>query len=266
VQIRRLVVTAAAALVVTVLGAVPAWAHASFDVSVVPASDTVDVVLRVPIERDSSNAFIDVRVPPGWSVEACGGSTGWSCATNDRDDGTTVINLAAAETGAGDVDRFALSLGTPAEEGSYDFPVVQTYADGTEVAWIGDPGEDRPSPRIQVGDDSTPVVGSTEPPDHDTIVDSDSDSDVTGADQTDATDTDTDADAQTDPDDGGSGGAAATDDEPADDSSPPEDFTPADGVRALPPEDDGRGSALPWILGAVGVIVLAGGTAVIARR
>lgn len=158
--------TLAVTALLLVLAATPAWAHAGFDVRQVPAGETFDVELRVPIERDAGNEFVDALFPSGWEVLACDGAEGWSCDTVVEDDGDTVVNLARDSDDASTVERFALTLAAPTDQGTYAFPVVQGYDDGTEAAWIGEPDTDRPAPTVQVGDDATPIERSTELPRH----------------------------------------------------------------------------------------------------
>lgn len=154
------------AVLLLLVTALPAWAHAGFDVREVPASGSLDVELRVPIEIEAGNEFVDVLAPAGWTVDACTPPAGWDCSSEVRDDGATVVNIERTADGDPATELFALSMTAPAEQGSYAFPVVQTYDDGTEAAWIGEPGGDRPAPVIQVGDDATPVERSSELPSH----------------------------------------------------------------------------------------------------
>ncbi len=207
-----------------------------------------------------------MEVPAGWTVEECTGASGWSCATSQLEGGETVVNLAAAETGAGSVERFGLTLGAPPAEGSYVFPVIQTYADGVEVPWIDRTGGDRPAPRIQVGHDAGSVEVGSDPPDHgdpdaeagagDGPASEDEPTDDTAGDTSGGTADATAADGATD-------GAAAT----SGGGELPDDFAPADGARtARPGPDAGDGSPVPWFLGAAGVAVLVAAAFVLARR
>lgn len=144
------------------LVAAPAWAHATFDTTQVPARSSHALTLRVPLERDAGNQRIEVLVPGAFSVTECGGSDDWSCELATDADGDTVVTLERNTEDAGGVERFGLSLAAPAEEGVYVFPVLQTYDDGTEAAWVGEPGGDHPAPRLQVGDETAEVQRATD--------------------------------------------------------------------------------------------------------
>ncbi len=143
-----------------------ALAHASFDVRQVPAGSTQDLELRVPLERDADNDLVEVLVPGGFAVTACAGAAGWTCDQADTADGDTVVTLRRGADGAGDTERFALTVDVPTVEGVYAFPTIQTYDDGEEASWIGEDGSDQPAPRIQVGDETAPVESSGESTPH----------------------------------------------------------------------------------------------------
>ena len=134
-----------------------ALAHASFDVRQLPAGSTQELVLRVPLERAAANDLVEVLVPGGFAVTACPGAAGWTCEQAETADGDTVVTLARGPDGAGDAERFELTVTAPSTEGVYPFPTIQTYDDGTEAAWIEEPGGDQPAPRVQVGDDTSEV-------------------------------------------------------------------------------------------------------------
>lgn len=172
-----------------------ALAHASFDVAQVPADSTQEVVLRVPLEREAVNDLVEVLVPGAFAVDDCGGADGWTCAQDETTDGDTVVTFERAPDGPGDTERFALTLTAPAEEGVYVFPTIQTYDDGEEAAWIGEPGSDQPAPRIQVGDETAEVERSEDATPH-TDLASEAPSAAPTADPTTATSA-TDGDAPT---------------------------------------------------------------------
>lgn len=162
----HLTTTALATVVLLLVVPGIALAHASFDLQQLPAGSTQDLVLRVPLERDAINDRVEVLVPGAFTIEDCAGAEGWSCAQAATSDGDTVVSLERSPDGPGDTERFAVTVTAPAEEGVYAFPTIQTYDDGEEVAWIGDPGSDRPAPRLQVGDGTAPVEASDDATPH----------------------------------------------------------------------------------------------------
>ncbi len=143
-----------------------ALAHASFDLRQVPAGSTQELVLRVPLERDAVNDLVEVLVPGGFTVEDCAATEGWTCDRDETADGDTVLTLRRGPDGAGDTERFAVSLTAPTAEGVYAFPTIQTYDDGVEASWIGAPDSDQPAPRIQVGDSTAPVESNEDATPH----------------------------------------------------------------------------------------------------
>lgn len=148
------------AAVLVVLVPTAAFAHASFDLGQVPAGSSQELVLRVPLEREAANDLVEVLVPGGFVVDACAGAPGWTCEQAATEDGDTVVTLERQPEGAGDTERFALTLTAPDTEGMYAFPTIQTYDDGVEASWIGAPDSDQPAPRLQVGDETSPVTSN----------------------------------------------------------------------------------------------------------
>lgn len=231
-------------------------------------------MLRVPIEIDSTNALIDVLVPSGWSIVDCPAAAGWTCETTERDDGATVVNLATGDEGSGEEERFELTMTAPLEQGTYTFPVVQTYADGTESAWIGEPGGDRPAPRIQVGDDATPIERETELPTHD-----DAQPDAATTEDDELTGGATTTDEPTGPDDAAGGDDAVEDDadgdggaaddgagDPTADGTEPAVTTPSDGVASVDDTSDGTRAGTTALGIGIAAVVGAGILVALLRR
>lgn len=154
---RRLLLTGLCTAVLLLLLPSTALAHASFDVRQVPAGSVQDLVLRVPLEREAVNDLVEVLVPGAFTVTSCDAASGWTCDEATTTTGDTVLTLVRGADGAGDAERFSLTVTAPTEEGVYAFPTIQTYDDGVEAAWIGEPGTDQPAPRLQVGNETAPV-------------------------------------------------------------------------------------------------------------
>lgn len=256
-HVRRSTAVATTVAALLVLTAWPAWAHAGFDIRQLGAGTTERFELRVPIETESPNSTIDVLVPIGWTVDVCPGAVGWSCEITPRDNGDTVLNMAAEDDAAGEVEFFTIEMTAPDEQGTYSFPVVQIDADGAEAAWIGEAGSERPAPTIQVGDDDTPVERDSElPSTHDELtpaVPSESEPPSENASDP-ASGEPTVAASSSEP---ASPSEAETSAEPAASDSEPDTVTAAD-------EDEGL-SPIVW---AVIVLVVVGivGAAIAARR
>lgn len=154
---RTHVTIALATMALLVLLPGTALAHASFDVRQLPAGTTQELTLRVPLERTAANDLVEVLVPGGFAVEDCPAADGWDCAQDETAEGDTVLTLTRGGDGDGGTERFLVVVTAPSTEGVYAFPTIQTYDDGVEAAWIGEPGSDQPAPRLQVGDETTEV-------------------------------------------------------------------------------------------------------------
>jgi uncharacterized protein YcnI len=94
-------------------------------------------VLRVPNERDFPTTSVAITFPSGVRVISFDEIPGWTLQTTPGGEG---VYVAAYWTGTLPVGRF-VEFGfigvNPGEPTTLKWDVVQTYADGTEVAWTG---------------------------------------------------------------------------------------------------------------------------------
>jgi Uncharacterized protein conserved in bacteria len=82
---KRIVVTAAGVLVALV-GAGPAWGHATLETATAPPDSHADLTLHVPVEKaDTVNSKIEVELPEGFEAHSCTAEAGWSCTVGDPD-------------------------------------------------------------------------------------------------------------------------------------------------------------------------------------
>jgi uncharacterized protein YcnI len=119
-------------------------------VEVVPAEsiagETQRYGLRVPTEKPIPTVRVEVQFPPGLRVldfEAIGG---WRLSS--QTDGAGRPLGAVWEDGsipAGQFAEFGLRAQNPDREAELRWTVIQTYADGTEVQWVGPPTADFPA-------------------------------------------------------------------------------------------------------------------------
>jgi uncharacterized protein YcnI len=187
---RRLL--ARAALVGTVLagllatGVGIASAHVEVSSTDASAGGFGTVVFTVPNESDTANttrvriqipaktplASVAVEAVPGWTVTTTTENLATPLTTDDGDKVTSavsVVDFAAAAGGGippGQFQEFKLSGGPFPKQKSMSFSTIQTYSDGTEVAWIepsveGQPEPQHPAPTLTLtssSSDSTPVA------------------------------------------------------------------------------------------------------------
>jgi uncharacterized protein YcnI len=94
-------------------------------------------VLRVPNERNFPTTSVAITFPSGVRVISFDEIPGWTLQTTPGGEG---VYAAAYWTGTLPVGRF-VEFGfigvNPGEPTTLKWDVVQTYADGTEVAWTG---------------------------------------------------------------------------------------------------------------------------------
>ena len=135
--VRRPRRVAALAVALSLLWAGGLGAHAVVLPAEAPTGAYQRYVLRVPNERDVPTVGVAITFPNGVRVISFDEVSGWTLRATPLDDGAYA---AAAWTGTLSVGRF-VEFGfigvNPAEATTLKWDVVQTYEDGTEVAWTG---------------------------------------------------------------------------------------------------------------------------------
>ena len=179
------VVVAAATAVAASTGL--ASAHVGVSSTDATPGDSGKVTFRVPNESDSASTVrVRIQIPsetpiaslrvqpvPGWT--AIGTTLRLDPPVTD-DDGTEITEAISvveftADAGSGirsgEFQEFSLSGGPFPDADSVTFPVVQTYSDGTESAWIeptvdGQAEPESPAPVLSLtADASTDPTGDT---------------------------------------------------------------------------------------------------------
>ena len=125
-------------------------------------SDTASTVdVRISIPADAAMASLQTQPVPGWTVST-------TAATLDEpeevdgqqiSDYVSVVEFRADAGGGiapGQFQEFSLSGGPFPDADSLSYPVVQTYSDGTESAWIEPTVEGQAEP-----EDPAPVLSLT---------------------------------------------------------------------------------------------------------
>ncbi|HEV7188336.1 MAG TPA: YcnI family protein [Blastococcus sp.] len=182
----RLAVVATTAVTLVVASAGLASAHVTVSSPDAGSGGYGKVTFRVPTESDTlSTVKIRIQLPtktplasvstmpvPGWTA------TMTKAPLNPPikdDDGNTVSEAVSvvefdaapgAGIGPGQFQEFSLSGGPFPKSSSLTFPVVQTYSDGSEVAWIeptveGQPEPGHPAPVLSLSGGSTKSDAAT---------------------------------------------------------------------------------------------------------
>jgi uncharacterized protein YcnI len=116
-------------------------------------SDTARTVkIRVELPTKTPIASVSVLPVPGWTVKPTRVPLNPPVKTDDGDTITETVSVVEFDAAAGggiapgEFQEFALSVGPLPKVASLAFPVVQTYSDGKEVAWIEPTVEGAPEP------------------------------------------------------------------------------------------------------------------------
>ncbi len=125
-------------------------------------SDTASTVaLRIQVPEESALASLRAQPVPGWTVAMTSSELAEPLEAHGQEI-TSYVSVVEfrADAGAGiapgQFQEFALSGGTfPDDADELSFPVVQSYSDGSESAWIeptvdGQPEPDKPAPVLSL--------------------------------------------------------------------------------------------------------------------
>jgi uncharacterized protein YcnI len=138
-----LLIVATCAVVATLTGVAAAHVQV-LPATVAPGDPTLFTVL-VPNERDDPTVQVDLQIPPGVIPFGFEATPGWERSETTKPDGSLDVVTWAGSLPAGEFVRFSFLASPPDEEGTIQWPAVQTYGDGTKVRWIGDEGSEEPA-------------------------------------------------------------------------------------------------------------------------
>ncbi len=125
-------------------------------------SDTASTVkLQVQLPKNAPIASVSVKPVPGWTASTTTTHLAQPVKTDDGDTVTDVVSQITwtADAGQGiapgQYQTFSISAGPLPKADSLAFPAIQTYSDGTQVAWIdptvaGQPEPQHPAPVVHL--------------------------------------------------------------------------------------------------------------------
>ena len=148
---RRL--AAGAALLLALVLAAGASAHAKISPPIALASTGQVFTLAVPTEKeDARTTTVELTPPKGFSIDSFLPAPGWKRTVQQSGSGEDAVVTKVTWTGGsvptGEDAAFQF-LGNPGKSGSYTFDVRQTYSDGSVVDWSGPESSDTPSPVLE---------------------------------------------------------------------------------------------------------------------
>jgi uncharacterized protein YcnI len=122
--------------------------------------DAGTTTLSVQLPQDYPLAFVSVQPKPGWTVETTTRTLDEPIDAfgEELTEVTDTVTWTGGPIEAGQFDTFSLSVGPlPDDVDALEFPTVQTYSSGEEVAWIestpeGGEEPEHPAPVLQLVD------------------------------------------------------------------------------------------------------------------
>jgi uncharacterized protein YcnI len=119
--------------------------------------DAGTVSLSVQLPEEYPLAFVSVQPKPGWTVETTTRTLDEPIEAfgEELSEVVDTVTWSGGTIEPGQFDTFSISVGPLPEEDSLEFPAIQTYSDGEEVAWIeptpeGGEEPEHPAPVLQL--------------------------------------------------------------------------------------------------------------------
>src|SRR5688572_29356216 len=142
----RRVLVMSAVIVGALFIASPALAHVSVRVDNPAPEAFAKYTVRVPNESESAaTTKIEVELPPEFAEARIQPLEGWDISIAE---GVLVIEGGSIEPGQ--FQEFSFSAQNPAEAGDLVLPAIQTYDDGEEARWVGEPDAEQPAPVVTI--------------------------------------------------------------------------------------------------------------------
>jgi uncharacterized protein YcnI len=150
---RNLCRACAAAMLVALVVASAASAHARVSPAVSLSKELQLYSLAVPTEKEGAmTTKIVLSVPQGFSIDSFAPSPGWHRVVQSTGSGEEAVVQKVTWTG-GSVptgeDSLFQFLAQPSDSKTYTFTVKQTYSDGSVVDWSGSESSEDPAPTIE---------------------------------------------------------------------------------------------------------------------
>jgi uncharacterized protein YcnI len=122
-----------------------AAAHVQVLPAVVAPGDPTLFTVLVPNESDNPTVQVDLQVPAEVIPFGFEETPGWERSETAKPDGSLDVVTWKGSLPPGEFVRFSFLASPPEQEGTIEWPAVQTYADGSKVRWIGDEGSEEPA-------------------------------------------------------------------------------------------------------------------------
>ncbi len=122
-----------------------AWAHVEISPESVGPGIAETFTAEVPTEKDVPTTEIRLQAPEGFSVSGVEAPEGWRGSLEGNS-----ITFSGGEIGEDEVQEFTFEARTPDQAGEFAWKTLQTYQDGSVVAWTGSAASDTPAPVVEI--------------------------------------------------------------------------------------------------------------------
>jgi uncharacterized protein YcnI len=141
--------------------ALPAAAHVELTPDTAAPGQFLVYTVSVPNERDdSATTAVDLKLPPGFILDAAQAVSGWKTVVVKAADGTpTQVTWTGGRIPVGTFATFQLQGRNPSTTGALSWRAIQHY-EHVDVVWDGKPGSQTPAPVVTLSARSLPAAGA----------------------------------------------------------------------------------------------------------
>jgi uncharacterized protein YcnI len=152
--LRRL--TAVTALLLTLVAADAAFGHAVVRPAASRPAELQAYTLTVPTEKSAPTVSVSMQVPAGIDFFLVRPVAGWREKLERPNGRISVVRWTGGSIPRDSYEDFQFIARNPVREGSLPWKVVQRYADGSTVRWVGPPSSNEPAPSTRLSEQVVP--------------------------------------------------------------------------------------------------------------
>jgi uncharacterized protein YcnI len=144
------------ATVLTLWAAESAFGHAVVRPAASRPAELQGYTLTVPTEKGSPTVSVSMQVPEGIDFFLVRPVAGWREKLERADGRVTVVRWTGGSIPRDSYEDFQFIARNPVREGSIAWKVVQRYADGSAVRWVGPSSSDEPAASTRLSEQVVP--------------------------------------------------------------------------------------------------------------
>jgi uncharacterized protein YcnI len=148
--------TAVTALLLALAAADGAFGHAVVRPAASRPAELQAYTLTVPTEKTTPTVSVSMQVPEGIDFFLVRPVAGWKEKLERANGRISVVRWTGGRIPRDSYEDFQFIARNPVREGGIPWKVVQRYADGSTVRWVGPSSSDEPAPSTRLSEQVVP--------------------------------------------------------------------------------------------------------------